>query len=61
MDLLRELKNMPITLHLLQVSSSCPDLGWFQRQQFQVHLAGLTCGLIGTNNCFKERISDSLW
>lgn len=23
MDLLRELKNMPITLHLLQVSASC--------------------------------------
>lgn len=35
MDLLRELKAMPVTLHLLQVSSSSPGLGWFQRQQFQ--------------------------
>lgn len=35
MDLLRELKGMPVTLHLLQVSSSSPGLGWFQRQQFQ--------------------------
>lgn len=35
MDLLRELKAMPVTLHLLQVSSSSPGLEWFQRQQLQ--------------------------
>ena len=28
MDLLRELKTMPVTLHLLQVSSSSPGLDW---------------------------------
>lgn len=65
MDLLRELKAMPVTLHLLQVSSSGPGLKWFQRQQFQEHLAGLLIlfpqGLAGINNCSKERISDSLW
>lgn len=41
MDLLRELKAMPITLHLLQVGHACCSPAQFQEQQCHRHVAGL--------------------
>lgn len=51
MDLLRELKAMPVTLHLLQVGPSCPCSGQLRAQLLGPHRAPRPPppSLVGTN------------